>query len=249
MLQTTILSIKLGERRYPMAIPELILRICLSFALLFTLTRIMGRKEISQMTFFNFVSAIAIGSITAILTTNQNFSMLNGIIALTGWAGFTLIMGYIDIKSQKARKFTTGIPEIVIKDGKIMEEALRRTRLDNDSLQALLRQKNVFSMKEVDYAIFETSGKLSVMKKENKQPATKSDIHQLTTYSPKIFPTEIISDGELNEANLKKLNLDTNWLNGQLKQAGIKSLSEVFYAEVQPDGTLYFDNKRDGLYH
>ncbi|AIF44841.1 DUF421 domain-containing protein [Virgibacillus sp. SK37] len=234
-----------------MAIPELVLRICLSFLLLFTLTRIMGRKEISQMTFFNFVSAIAIGSIAAILATNQNFSMLNGFIALTGWAGFTLGMGYIDIKSQKARKFTTGIPEIVIKDGKIMEEALRRKRLDNDSLQALLRQKNIFSMKEVDYAIFETSGKLSVMKKENKQPATKSDVNQLAANLPKVYPiaTEVISDGELNETNLKKLNLDTNWLNAQLKQAGITSLSEVFYAEVQSDGTLYLDNKRDNLYH
>ncbi|WP_373895760.1 DUF421 domain-containing protein [Virgibacillus sp. CBA3643] len=131
-----------------------------------------------------------------------------------------------------------------MKDGKIMESSLRLTRLDIDSLRSLLRQKNIFSMADVDYAIFETSGKLSVMKKENKQSATKADMNSLST---KVFPiaTEVIADGTANTNNLTQLKLDTNWLDQQLQQAGVKSLSEVFYAEVQPDGTLYIDNKDD----
>lgn len=229
-----------------MGVPELLLRIILAFFVLFILARIMGRKEISQMTFFNFVSAIAIGTIAGSLATSQNLSIRNGILALAGWALFTLVMGLIDIKSKNARKVTTGNPVILIKDGKIMENSLRKARLDIESLNALLRQKNVFSMSDVSYAIFETSGKLSVMKKEINQPATKGDMNVLST-TPNTYPiaTEVISDGVINTKNLSKLNLDRNWVESQLKNADVNYLSQIFYAEVQPDGTLYIDKKDD----
>jgi uncharacterized membrane protein YcaP (DUF421 family) len=231
---------------FALEISELLLRIALSFIALFILTRIMGRKEISQMTFFNFVSAISIGTIAASLVTSANFSILYGIISLVGWTIFTLLMGYIDIKSKKARKITTGEPIIVIKNGEIMENAMKRVRLDMDSLNSLLRTNNVFSLKEVEYAIFETSGKLSVKKKENKQALTKEDIN-LLTYSDNIIPlsTEVITDGTINQNNLSKLGLDRNWIDEQLKQVGIQSISDVFYAEVQSDGTLYVDKRQD----
>ncbi|KKB43759.1 DUF421 domain-containing protein [Bacillus thermotolerans] len=114
-----------------MDIFELILRISLGFIALFVLTRVMGRKEISQMTFFNFVSAIAIGSIAANFVVNQNVSIRNGIIALAGWAAYTLLMDFIDIKSKQGRKILTGDPIIVIKEGKIVESAMRQSRLDD----------------------------------------------------------------------------------------------------------------------
>lgn len=229
-----------------MELSELLLRIALGFIVLFVLARIMGRKEISQMTFFNFVSAIAIGSIAANLVVSNNLSIRNGIIALAGWTVFTLVMDFIDIKFKAARKVTTGQPVIVIRDGKIMEDSLRKVRLDVDTLEALLRQKNVFSTADVDYAIFETSGKLSVMKKESKQSVTKGDI-QLMKMKQKVIPlaTEVVSDGKVNTKNLTKLHLNQDWLNQQLKQQGINSIDEVFYAEVQQDGTLYVDNKND----
>ncbi|SET67847.1 Uncharacterized membrane protein YcaP, DUF421 family [Oceanobacillus limi] len=229
-----------------MEITELLTRAILSFIVLFILARIMGRKEISQMTFFNFVSAIAIGSIAATLVTNENFGITNGIIALSAWAVFTIAMGIIDIKFKKARKVTTGEPIIVIKNGKVMENSLRKTRLDMDSLTSLLRKNKVFSLTDVDYAIFETSGNLSVKLKENKLPLTREDMNILNS-TAKIYPTatEVISDGIINTNNLKRLNLDENWIEQQLQLAGINSLSEVFYAEVQPDGSLYIDNKDD----
>ncbi|GGA80221.1 hypothetical protein GCM10008025_24530 [Ornithinibacillus halotolerans] len=128
-----------------------------------------------------------------------------------------------------------------------MENSLRKTQLDIDSLNSMLRQKDVFSLKDVEFAIFETSGKLSVMKKENMQPVTKGDL-QISKQS-KIYPsaTEVISDGIINTNNLTRLNLDTEWLEQQLQNAGISSVSEVFFAEVQTDGSLYIDNKDDQL--
>jgi uncharacterized membrane protein YcaP (DUF421 family) len=232
-----------------MALSELTFRIALSFFVLFVLTRIMGRKEISQMTFFNFVSAIAIGSIAANLVVSQNVSIRNGLLALGGWAAFTLVMGFIDIKSKKVRKVLMGDPLIVIKEGKIVESAMSKSRLDLDALNAMLREKNVFAIADVEYAIFETNGKLSVMKKEPKQTVTKSDMNIFSTNKNTYpFPTEVISDGKILSNNLSKLNLDTKWLEDQLEQAGINSASEVFYAEVQQNGKLFIDSK-DNLLH
>ncbi|MBY0095857.1 YetF domain-containing protein [Mesobacillus maritimus] len=231
-----------------MNILELITRIAIGFVVLFTMTRIMGRKEVSQMTFFNFTSAIAIGSIAANLVVSPNTSIRNGVIALAGWTAFTLLMDVIDIKSKEARKVTTGDPIIVIKEGKIVERALRKSRLDVDALNAMLRQKNIFSLADVDYAIFETNGKLSVMPKETKQPLTKSDMNIMTQTKQYPLPTEVITDGRILSNNLSKLNLDEKWLEQQLQNAGVNSVSDVFFAQVQQDGTLLIDAKNNLLH-
>lgn len=229
-----------------MSISDLILRLVIAFITLLVLSRLMGRKEISQMTFFNFISGISIGTIGASLAIDSSLSIRNGLLALLGWSIFTILLGLLDIKSKKARIAIEGQPIIVIKKGKVMEDKLRKARLDIDVLNALLRQKNVFSVTDVDYAIFEINGKLSVMKKETKQALTKSDMN-IQQVKTDVFPlaTAVISDGKIDKENLGKLNLDKQWLDQQLQIAGVRSVSEVFYAEVQKDGTLYIDNKHD----
>lgn len=228
---------------------ELSLRAGLSFLVLLALARVMGRKELSQMTFFNFVSAVAIGSIGANLAVSPNLSVANGVLALMLWAVFTLAMGFIDIKSIKARKLLTGNPVIVIKDGKILEDALRRVRVDLESLKALLRQKSIFQLSDVKYAVFETDGQLSVMKNDSLQPITRSDMKISKSETQISVGTGVISDGTVLTENLAKLKLDQPWLDSQLKQAGIDSPTQVFYAEVQSDGSLYIDQKDDQLLH
>ncbi len=235
-----------GSKEEIMNILELSLRLFIAFLTLLVLTRIMGRKEIAQMTFFNFVSGISIGTIGASLAIDSTLSIRNGLIALIVWSVFTISLGIIDIKTKRIREVIEGQPKILIKNGKIMEHTLRSVRLDVDALNALLRQKNVFSIFEVDYAIFEVSGKLSVMKKETQQFVTKSDMGILQT-TPHIYPisTEVIMDGRVISENLKKLNLTHEWLELQLQNAGIKSIAAVFYAEVDKYGKLYIDQKSD----
>ncbi len=232
-----------------MSTMDLLLRITLSFFTLLLLTRLMGRKELAQMTFFNFVSAIAIGSIAANLAVSPSLSTQNGIMALIGWTFFTIVMGFIDINSRAARKVLEGNPLVVIQNGKILENSLRSARLDVDALTAMLRQKNVFSLMDVDYAIFETNGKLSVMKKDYKQFVTKGDM-QIPSPDQFNFPiaTQVVSDGKINKKNLTKLNLDEKWVEQQLQQAGVHSVSKVFFAEVQRDGSLYIDNKDENIH-
>lgn len=226
-----------------MDIMELILRIAIGFVVLFGLARIMGRKEISQMTFFNFASAIAIGSLAANLVVSNALSMRNGIIALTGWALFTLLMDKVDINSKRARKMLNGDPMIVVKNGMIVDDAMRKSRLDIDSLKAMLRKKDIFSLAEVDQAVFETDGKLSVLKKESNLPITKGDMNIPPSVKKYPAATEVIADGRIISNNLEKLHLDENWLRQKLEEAGIQSASDVFYAEVLQNGILYTDLK------
>ncbi|MGM8364328.1 YetF domain-containing protein [Virgibacillus sp. W0181] len=227
-----------------MTVSELLFRITLSFITLFIMTRIMGRKEISQMTFFNFVSAIAIGSIAANIILSPNVPFVYGAIALVAWAMFTLAMGFIDIKSKTVRKLTTGEPVIVIKDGQLLKKALRNVRLNINSLNAMLRDKNIYKIADVDYAILETNGKLSVLKKETKQPLVKEDLKTFKrSFNMHSLSTEVISDGQIIYNNLKKLHLDTDWLNERLNELGIDDPAHVFYAEVQPDGSLHINQR------
>ncbi|PFG07623.1 DUF421 domain-containing protein [Bacillus sp. es.034] len=231
-----------------MTIIELSFRLILSFLLLLTMTRIMGRKEISQMTFFNFVSAIAIGTLGASLAIDSTVSVRNGVFALAGWTIFTVVMGYADLKSKAFRKAVEGVPRVVVRKGEVMDAELSKVRLDLDALNVLLRKKNVFSIKEVDYAIFETDGTLSVMKKEQDQPVTKGD--QQTFKSPGsthqvAMPTALIEDGKIVMDSLRELHLDESWLKEQLTSQGITDMTDVFYAEIQKDGTLAIDRYND----
>lgn len=226
---------------------ELLVRMVLSFLTLLVLTRIMGRKEISQMTLFNFVSAMTIGTLGGALVIDPALSLQNGILALAGWSIFTVLVGVIDMKYKPLRNLIEGDPVIVIKQGKIMESALRKTQLDIDALRTMLREKDIFAIKDVEYAIFEVDGKLSVMKKEPGQHLNQRN--QAKTegilYS---VPSEVVSDGIINKENLAKLKLDEQWLCEQFQRLGVKKVSDVFYAEIQQDGSLYIDNRKDLLH-
>ncbi|MDX8344613.1 DUF421 domain-containing protein [Rossellomorea sp. YZS02] len=233
-----------------MSIAELFIRLLLSFVFLFVFTRLMGRKEISQMTFFNFVSAIALGTLGASLAIDSSISVRNGIIALAGWSIFTILMGYWDLKSKSFRSLVEGTPRVVVRKGEVLEGELKKLRLDIDALNVLLRKKNVFSIQDVDYAIMETDGTLSVMKKEGKQTVTKSDRlnPSLTTSHVIPIPTALIEDGNINDKNIEALPVDEQWLKQQLTTKGIHSISDVFYAEIQKDGTLHVDRYDDTVH-
>ncbi|WP_345798896.1 MULTISPECIES: DUF421 domain-containing protein [Bacillaceae] len=227
-----------------MTVNETILRVTIAFLVLFLLARLMGRKEIGQMTFFNWTTAIGIGSIAGNLAVNESTLIKDGVIALIIWTLFTIMLDMIDLKSKQGRRVTTGDPLIVIKAGRIMEGALKESRVDLDELQALLRQKDIFSLKNVDYAILETNGELSILKKESEQPVTKRDLN-ISRPKKVLFPlpTEVISDGKVNTENLSKLKIDRNWLDRELQKENIQSIEDVFFAQVQQDGTLYIDTK------
>ena len=154
---------------------EMILRATGAFIVLLIMTRLMGRKQLSQLTFFNYITGIALGSIAADIASESKTHFLNGITSLVWWSVLTILVGFVGIKSARARMAIDGQSVVVIKRGKILENELRKIRLNIDDLSMLLREQKVFSVKDVENAVFEPNGKLSIMLKEGKQPVTKKD--------------------------------------------------------------------------
>ncbi|OOM77774.1 DUF421 domain-containing protein [Clostridium sp. BL-8] len=218
----------------------LLTRITLIFLVLLILTRILGKKQMSHLTFFNYITGITIGSISANMIHELDESFIEDLISLIWWCILTLLLEYIGLKSGKLRQLIDGQPTILIKKGKIMKDELKANRVNIDDLSMMLRKQNIFSIKEVEYAILEPIGNLSIMKKPQEQQITKSDM-SIPLSTLKYLPSEIIVDGKIIHANLKELNLSKTWLEAELKRQNISSIKDIFYAEVQSDGTLFID--------
>ncbi|MBE1554211.1 YetF domain-containing protein [Sporosarcina limicola] len=223
---------------------EMILRTTITFIALLILARIMGKKQISQLTFFHYVTGITIGSIAGNIAGESETPFLNGLVSMIWWALLTLLMSFIALKSRKARLVLDDQPTIVMREGKILEGSLKKLRLHLNDLNMMLREQGVFSIKDVNYAVLETNGKLSILKKVGQEPATKQDV-KAPAPIPKYIPSEIISDGKIVEKNLPELNLTEEWVYEQLKKQGIGKVEHVFYAEIQTDGSLHVDMKSE----
>ena len=206
---------------------EILFRTATSFVALLVLTRLLGKKQVGHLTFFNYVTGITFGSTTAEIIVNRQITLLQGISSLVLWSLLAFSVALIGLRSVKAREILDGQPTILVKQGKILEEALAKQHLNIDDLSMLLRNKDVFSPEEVEFAILEPDGKLSVLIKEE------------------LLPAELIVDGKIVEKNLNKIDVSVVWLNQQLKKANIYSLDQVFYAELQLDGSLYIDKYQD----
>ena len=223
---------------------EMIMRVTVTFFVLLILARFMGKKQISQLTFFHYVTGITIGSIAGEIAGVSKTPLLDGLVAMVWWAFLTILMSYIAFKSKKARILLDDQPTIVVYEGKIVEASLTKLRLHLNDLGMMLREQSIFSIKDVHYAILETNGELSVLKKAGLEAATKKDVNA-TIQVPKYIPTEVIAEGKISKGNLAELNLTEEWLFEQLKKQGIGNVENVFYAEVQTDGSLHVDMKSE----
>ncbi|GAB6137008.1 YetF domain-containing protein [Halanaerobaculum tunisiense] len=215
----------------------------ISFFTLLIFTRILGKHQISQLTYFDYIAGITIGSIAGSLTTQLNTNAWPHWVGLATWTGLSLIVEYISIKWRQASKYLNGEPTIVIMNGKIMEEAMKKMRYRVTDLMSQLRTKGVFNLSQVEFAILETNGKLSVLKKSQHQTLTPKDMNLTTDYSG--LSIELIHDGVIMEQNLKQVNLDRPWLQAQLRKLNITDISEVVLATLNTTGSLYVDTKKD----
>lgn len=224
---------------------EMISRATGAFVVLLIMTRLMGRKQLSQLTFFNYITGIALGSITGTIASQPSVNFLNGVTSLIWWSILTILAGYLSLKSSSARLALDGQPVTVIKHGNVLEDKLGQLRLDMDDLTMLLREQKVFSMNDVENAVFEPNGKLSIMLKEDKQPVTKKD-QNIVTVKPRYIPMQLVSDGQIVEDNFKEAGISLGWLKSQLGLMDL-TIEDVFYVQLQKDGTLYVDKRKDRL--
>ena len=214
------------------------MRSTLIVVVLLILTRLLGKKQMSQLTYFNYITGVTMGSVAGDFISEVNMPVVDALASLIAICILTELNSFIALKSTSYRKVMDGDDIILIKKGKIIKPALKSWRMSVNILLMLLRQSNTFSVEEVEYAILETNGSLSVMKRQQAQPIIKSDL-DIKAEKIKNLPREVISDGKIMKVNLKELNKDEEWLKNELRKNNIESVKDVFYAEVRSDGTLY----------
>lgn len=188
---------------------------------------VIGHKQISQLDFFDYITGITIGSIAAELATELE-EPWKPLTAMVIYGGITLLLSIISYKFPRTRKYLNGTPTILMDHGKLYPENLKKAKLDLSEFMVMCRQQGYFDLTNIQTAVFEYNGTLTILPVSSQRPATPNDM-DLEPEQELLF-TELIMDGRILEDNLKRMGLDRTWLNKQLKQRHIHSPQEVFLA-------------------
>jgi len=205
------------------------------------LLRIMGKRQIGQLQPYELVVIIMISELAAIPMQNTSIPLINGIVPVIVLVAAEIALSYIAMKSQRARGFICGKPSVLIENARIIESEMRRVRYNINDLLEQLRLKNVPDIRDVEFAILETSGQLSVITKSEKRPVMPQDLN--IAPQPENLPITLIIDGRIISENLTKANKDQKWLDNALLKAGVKSAQQILLATLDSHGQLYFQLK------
>ncbi|CAH0285612.1 hypothetical protein SRABI96_04105 [Peribacillus sp. Bi96] len=223
---------------------EIILRSLFFLIVLFVITKVLGKKQLSQLSFFEYVTGITIGNVGAELATKVEGNVIHGVLSILVFALAPFIAGSISLKSKTFRDLVEGKASVFIKDGKVMEDNLKKEKYTIDELLALLRKKDVFDISEVEFALLEANGDFSVMLKKQNQPLTAKDINLAVAAVKE--PQTIIMDGSILDEPLSTIGLNRNWLHTELDKLGV-TLENVFLGQANSNGELTVDLFDDKL--
>lgn len=208
-----------------MNIIKVILTALLSAAALFLITKIMGHKQIAQLDFFDYVTGITIGSIAAELATEIE-SPEKPLTAMIVYGLIAFILSLITNKFPRSRKYLNGAPLIIMDNGKLYRENMKKAKLDLSEFMVMCRQEGYFNMSDIQAAVFEYNGRLTILPTSKKRPATPEDLN--LSPEPASISVEVIMDGQVIEKNLKRMGLDIKWLEKQLKSQGYGNAKDVY---------------------
>jgi uncharacterized membrane protein YcaP (DUF421 family) len=208
---------------------QIAIELVLGFIALFVITKILGKTQITQITTFDFISALVLGELVGNAIFDDEVGVVRIIYAVAIWGLLIFILEMVTQKWSRTRGLLEGRPTIVIHKGKILKESLKKSKLDVNQLQHLVRSKGVFSIRELEYAVLETDGTVSILKKAPYETPSKKDL-QVNLEQVNI-PITFISDGKVIKDNLIEAGFNMNWLDQQLKQHNILRVEEVMFAE------------------
>jgi uncharacterized membrane protein YcaP (DUF421 family) len=214
---------------------KIILTSLLSVVSLFILAKILGHKQVAQLDFFDYITGITIGSIAAELATELEspWKPLTAMI-IYGMAAFALTI--LAHKFPKARKYINGTPTIIMDNGQLYRKNMKKAKLELSEFMVLCRQEGFFNINEIQTAVFEYNGRITILPKSEKRPLTPEDIN-ITPDKEEIF-TEIIMDGRILHENLKRLGLDLTWLDKQLKNQKYNNAKEIYLGICDKNNNL-----------
>jgi len=217
---------------------DIVIRSFVFLILLFFMTKILGKKQISELSFFEYVSGITIGSIAGEAITGLEKNMFQGMTAIIIFSLATLFADILALKSKSFRDFIEGRGTVFIKDGKVLEENLKKEKYSIDELSALLRQKDIYRVADVEFAVLEPRGTLSALLKKENRPLTPKDLQMKVPTEKE--PQTVIMDGSILNESLRSAGKSRGWLETELEKLEL-TIDNVFIGQVDSYGELTVD--------
>jgi uncharacterized membrane protein YcaP (DUF421 family) len=217
---------------------DTLIRSLIFLTFLFIVTKLLGKKQISELSFFEYVSGITIGSIAGETIMGLEDSIFNGMLAIVIFTIITLIMDYLALKNKKIQEIVEGKGTVFIKDGKVLEENLKKEKYTIDELSALLRQKDIYRVADVEFAVLEPRGNLSALLKKEYRPLTPKDLQMKVANEKE--PQTVIMDGQVIDEALRSAGKGRGWLHTELAKLEL-TLDNVFIGQVDSYGELTVD--------
>lgn len=216
-------------------IQNVVLRSFLVLGLMFFLLKLMGKKQVSQMNLFDYITGITIGSIAADICLDIERNLMSGIVCLLIYCLVAVFLSYVELKSLKMRKLINGTITILIKNGKIMVENMRKNMITIDMLESEARVAGYFDLDEINMAILESNGKMSFMPKDKNKTVVKKDLGIKANDGGLVY--NIIIDGEIVNENLEKARVDEKWIKHEVKIKG-KKINDILLMTVDNRGKV-----------
>lgn len=213
---------------------EIIPKCILSIIILFIVTKIIGKKQVSQLSLFDYVVGISIGNFIAEMVLNKEVQYMDGVVAMFVFGIFSYIVSITTMKSIGFRRFVIGVPTIIIENGKIIESGLKKTNIDINDFLEQCRLQGYFNIDDISYAIMEASGDISILPKSNATPVVQKDLKIKSSNAT--ITANIIIDGKFLKNNIKGCNLTINQIRDELRKQGYKTEDEILLG-------VYSDNK------
>lgn len=221
---------------------EIIFRTFTSFILLWVFVQLLGKQTIAQKTYHLYIASITMGTIAGNLAFNIKIKFLYFIISISIMGSIVFMLNLVAVRNHRFRKWIAGEPTTLIQKGQILEESMEHMGYSLESLKQALRGKDIFNLDEVECAILEVNGSLSVLKKPQYQNTTKQDLNLRPTAEN--VPVELVYDGKILYENLTKHTYDEEWLMAELNKRDL-TVHDISYAVVGTKGNLYIDLFRD----
>lgn len=224
---------------------DVILRCLVSLITLFLVTKMIGKKQVSQFSLFDYVIGISIGNFAAEMAINLDSSYLHGTVAVIVFGLVAYLVSYITMKSLKIRNYIIGNPNVLIKDGKILYNSLKKSRFDINDLLEEARINGYFDLSDIDYALMEANGKISFLPKPESQSPTNKDLN--IKINKKGLCINLIIDGQIIDEALKESNKSKKWLMEKIKK---HKLDNIILATIDLESNLkvYEKNVKDKTY-
>lgn len=211
---------------------------------LFFITKLLGKKQLSKLSFFEYIVGITVGDIAGTLSMDPDLSLRDGLTAFLIWAFVPLFISIVSLKSKPFRDFVEGKPTTFVENGKIMEENLKKEKFSIDELLEQLRKKDIFRVADVEFASLDSNGELNIILKKAKQPLTAGDLFMDLPEAG--VPHAVILDGTIYNDALKNAGVSRAWLNAELAKRQVTA-EQVFFAQIDENGQLKLDLYNDSL--